>query len=561
MVKFKEYVNEIKEYNDIRVYKGKVFKFIKLGNELEPMTFSYDYFDVMGVEYIGCENDIYVFNVQICWHSNMDKTEFYELKIKFQTILPYKALRDRIIKKGECHQDFLKICESYLKYILNQKVDKIINAKLIGWTRDNGSMEFMGVTEFRYDLPNSISIFNDNIVRNKGSESLPSDYYSELLDWITCDPNLLGIFAYTIHALFYFFGGEDREYAYPDNVFSICIYGKDDNKICLIANILSNVFGYDENNVDRLLKRSVISCSSLRVPFAQLNQMDSVPVIIKHKDNRITKHTSLVHTLDRQRRNRQIGIFPVYLSRYPINADEIIDFCINDCPIIENCTILKEKLNSILIQFIFYLSELDKNRTVGGRCNDDMDTLYSNMGGNIKRRDYYYFEEYRYKILLYIACRGFTIFLRNKLKLYEIADKLMKISRRIFLENKVEKIDTYKYDKKSSISDFVKFVKEVLEQEEQDRSFICISGVEKRGGEECVYFDFKEGYRQYCLFCKRDNLQCINDRTLLKQLKEKNVLKLRESQAQYSMERTITFKGERSKQSVLVLLKKPFLEI
>lgn len=217
-------------------------------------------------------------------------------------------------------------------------------------------------------------------------------------------------------------------------------------------------------------------------------------------------------------------------------------------------------ISASLVFFICFLEQSAKE------CNEEecigqiMDVLYANEIGRMRRNNQYDLNdiEIMSKVLLYIACRGFSLFLQHKLERIDLAAMLVQRSKKSFLENKP--ISTVRSRTDGAIN-FLMFIDSILSVEEKERSFLCVKSVEKRGGEECIYIDYEKGYKFYKIYCKQNKTDCLECGSLLKHLKQNSLLKMRTNRAQYFMKRTIEFRGEKQKQFLLVILYDAFEQL
>lgn len=532
-------------------YKGKVYMLNK-NNQNEKISNAY--FNIDYIELYNSNGLNYEFTVGVDW-KGMGKTNDIQsdfvIEMSKNYNLYYSDLKKEIQENCICQDGFLKLCEDYLKYVLMREIKKCKSAPFIGWVIEGDMRKvYFGVSRdverysvnFKYPF-----LFNDDII------NLKDNNFSDLIQWILSNENLLGIFAYTIHSFFYYFGGGGKGIDYKDEVFSICVYGKDIKKLNVIANLLCNVFEYDK--LESLKSGSFISCSSLKKINPMLFRIESVPYIVKNKNYKITKTTSIVGTFHRYQECGKIGFFPVYLSQNAINADEIKDFCLNDIVLKNNYNDLKKQINNLLFKFVLFLTELEIKRPENAACEHNMDRLYRNIIDKFQRDGVYSLTEKRADIMLYIACMGFKEFLMNKLELYALANELSKKAKSLFLE---ESTIYFKKGSSNGMTSFIKFIKYILSQEGIKKGFICTEQVETRGGEDCIYIDYPKGYKEYQLYCKEQNLDCLDYNYLLKKMKEDNLIKMRSNKQQYFLKRTLSFNGKKVSRDVLVIYRESF---
>lgn len=498
---------------------------------------------------------IHIYFVKYEWvkdkEFSFEQIEFVIYNKKF-----YSNLIGDMEKDNEYDKEFIEICQKYITYCINKFMQEYKKSNYIGWNFSGGVIQYLGLFKqgkaLGYKYP---SLFNGDLPSNKiefKSDKAKDIKYFDLLEMICRNGSLLGIFAYTIHALYYYYGGGKKGESYRNIVFSICIHGKEMQKVCEIANLFSNLFEYNKGNLKKIKSGSFISCSSIERPHAMYFRIESMPILIKHKNDRITKNTSIVRTFQRGRMLGKIGFFPVYLSQYPMNADEILDFCVDDIFIENNLIVVKEQINCILALFISFLEELQWSQDGNGCYEYNMNILYPLTIADLCTYQHYDLDniEEMSKVLLYIACKGFSIFLEHELGCSDLAGILENRSKAYFLENKpISAEEPYTDGMKS----FLLYINNILAREEQERPFLCVTSKEKRGGEKCIYIDYKKGYKSYKVDCGQKQIVCLEYNVLLKHLKQNKLLKMRTSQAQYLMQRTIEYKGKKQKQLLLVI--------
>lgn len=551
----------VEENVDSRIYCNKKGVFL-LNMKTETNTkLAPNYFDILSVQlkhYI-MDKETYVFTISVKWRkpkSDWPKDYYVllnkNLKIKSEDL--EEDMNDREIHNAVC----IKICIGYVKYSVMKVFNEWRSRPFIGWEeRKEKPTVFVGVSDHNLPISKEVpSLFNKEL-NLKGTESWNETVVDSLFDWILNDTNLLGIFAYTVHALCYHFCGGRKDFAFKDDVFSICIYGKDMAKVHMVANLLSNVFEYDKNAFDRLKDGSYISSSSIKGQPAFFDQIQSVPVIVAHKTDKMTKNSSIIRSYHFKRESGKIGFFPVYVSRNAINADQILDFCVNDTLLRDDIPTLKGNLNILLLRFILFFQTWENERYKSDVREDRWNMQYLNEIRGFERKGEFDTEDIkvRSKILLYIACKIFASFLEREVS-RDIGALLKIRAKSAFLEGETE-IQTVD----AQLSDFAMFIKHTLLKAEQEREFPCVEGTEKGTKEEFIYFNLAQGYSYYEEFCKQRSVMFFPLDTLKRTLSDGKLIKKRSNGAQYEMQRVVSFKGESSKRSVLVIYKNPLLRL
>lgn len=573
-MKFKDYICIHEEKYGIE--KRSVYAFTSRKNkELSCKKISTFFFDISGEDLIGNNEQGYLFQVVIVWRDatkgkNWEKESLISARLSQGRARGWKLICEDLKEEldeinGKYDTEFLYLCQRYLKYYLCEIIEKYEKSCCVGWIENGDSKEYCGITTngecLGYNYP---ELFKDLHRREQEeAEIFKETDFSGLLDWLMSDYNIFGIFAYSIHSLFYYFGGTTKKD--KENAFAICIYGKDNHKVCTVANLLSNCFEYESDKPEKLVKHSYISCSSVEGTDAMFYRIESVPMIVRHKSNRITKNTSIVKTFHRRRLAGKIGFFPVYLSQNAMNADEVIDFCVDGISIFEEFSNLKKKINLLYKKFVLYLHDLEKKRNEFNHIKNDMDLWYITHENRYRRAGIFDPDDIERceVILLNIACKGFAFsFLREIPVLSEIASEFEAISDYYFpvkeCLNASQKNGTMNT---IGLIGFAEFIKKTLAINEAERTFLCIEQCERRGGEKCIYLDIDKAYKEFQTICERQGKTCMDVSSLKKQLRDKGLLKMRTSSTQYCMQREISFKGKSKKYTVLVILQEAFMQL
>lgn len=556
-----EYLNHYKITKTDEKYlctKGIVYFWCeKYSKYTEEALLTRAYFNIIDVSIDAVEGSVKYFTVTVEWKGIKKKdSEDYHVTLYRGNKIEWDDIKTVLERFGEPQEKFYRLCSDYLKFILIDCWQQYKEKPYIGWSGrcEDSFIKFLGVNEYgdalnaRYPC-----LFNDDIAQlNKKQDWQESDF-QEVFDWLLGNYNLLGIFVYTLHALLFYYSGGMKKME-SEEAFAICIHGRDMNKVRIIANLLSNVFEYDNKKMHILKRGSYFSCSSTDKTKALFYRIESVPLIVSNKNERLTRNSSIITTLRRQRLKGEIAYFPVFLSQNAINADEVLDFCVDDIPVRSDYGDWKAKINYLLIQLIIYLEDVEENydKRLNAQRNI-LDDLYITERTNLKKdKDYLTFEVYS-KRLLFVACVIFAQFLNDEMQYSYIASRFLLTTRELFWADATSKQTFANATKEANIKSFAAFISATLEKEEQQREFLCVRQIEKSSGEWCIYIDNKEYYPHYKNYCQVNCKDCFESEVILKCLKEKNILKQRSNHAQNCMQRVINFQGKKEKVSVLVI--------
>lgn len=349
MLKFREYLKDLEGKKKYLINKKNVGSYT---DKSEIRVISKGFFDIEDAYIIEETDGAYLFEVELVWkiRKKNDMEQYIYVKLTRQGRISYN--RSEISEHVECKDEFLRICEKYIQQVVKGAFYAYQKTNYIGWVNDEEGIDYLGISRYAQALGHRYpELFNGEISDYKAkyeNEMIKNIDFFPLLNIICGNENILGIFAYTIHSLYFFYGGLGKGHEFGNMVFSICIHGKEKEKVFMVANLFSNVFEYDVSNMYRIQPQSAISCSGIENRYVGYYRLESVPMLVKHKTNRITRNTSIIRTFQRGRMQGKIGFFPVYLSQCAINADEIIDFCTDDIFIEENLVELKQQINTIL---------------------------------------------------------------------------------------------------------------------------------------------------------------------------------------------------------------------
>lgn len=564
--KMDEYLNHYKITKTDEKYlctKGIVYFWCeKYSKYTEKALLTRAYFNIIDVSIDAVEGSVKYFTVTVEWKGIKKKdSEDYHVTLYRGNKIEWDDIKTVLERFGEPQEKFYRLCSDYLKFILIDCWQQYKEKPYIGWSGrcEDSFIKFLGVNEYgdalnaRYPC-----LFNDDIAQlNKKQDWQESDF-QEVFDWLLGNYNLLGIFVYTLHALLFYYSGGMKKME-SEEAFAICIHGRDMNKVKTIANLLSNLFEYGNDKMHILKRGSYLSCSSADKQKALFYRIESVPLIVSNKSGRLTRSSSIITTLRNQRLKGEIAYFPVFLSQNAINADEVLDFCVDDIPVRSDYGDWKAKINYLLIQLIIYLEDVEENYDKKlHAAKNTLDDRYITEESRLRPYKDYMSDEAYSKRLLFVACNIFGEFLETEMQCSYIANRFLSTTRELFWADATSKQTFVNATKEADIKSFAAFIYATLEKEEQVREFLCVRKNEKKGGECCIYIDNKEYYPHYKNYCQVNHKDCFEPEVILKCLKEKNIMKQRTNRGQNCMQRVLDFQGKREKVDVLVIKEEAF---
>lgn len=563
--KFEEYLNHYKIKKAGEKYvceRGQVF-YYKKHSECNPeKILSKAYFNITNVSIDAVEGSVKYFSVEVKWKGIKKDIEDYSVTLYPGNKIEWNDLKTVLENFGETQERFYRLCSDYLKYILTDYWQRYKKQPYIGWDKDDEDSDktFLGVREYGDALNGRYpGLFNYDIGQWKKKNDWQESDFQEIFDWLLSDYNLLGIFVYTLHALLFYYSGGMKNKMESEEAFSICIHGRDMDRVKIIANLLSNLFEYSDDKLHILKRGNYLSCSSLDKQKALFYRIESVPLIVSNKAGKLTRSSSIITTLRNQRLKGKIAYFPVFLSQNAINADEVLDFCVDGIPVRSDYGDWKAKINYLLIQFIIYLEDVERyyDKKLHAAKNILSDGYITKRTELQLQKDYMSCETYS-KQFLFVACGIFARFLDEEMQYSHIACRFHSTTRELFWRDTASKQTLTSAAKEINIKSFAAFINATLQKQEQEREFLCVRQIEKSSGEWCIYIDNKEYYPYYKNYCQINSKDCFEPEVILKCLKEKNILKQRSNHGQNSMQRVLIFQGKKAKVSVLVIREEVF---
>ncbi|MDO4330511.1 MAG: hypothetical protein Q4C66_14405 [Lachnospiraceae bacterium] len=497
---------------------------------------------------------------------------------------------------------FHAVCKRYVRYVLRNEASNFIDgAYLTGWIANNFSQNYISVTDNGCWDENSLdkSIFNYFSIGYNGqleahyfnrhsalsgldvhSIVKKTNLFQSFFNCILGSDELMGIFAYTIHSLLWFYSGNGNQIGkilfgnkvlFEQTVFSICISGSNINNVKCIANLFSHIFYIDMLHNPNGRGRYYVSATSLNTNFLKLTRLQSIPVCITAKGYHLNRNSHIVKKTHRYRQNGILSIFPVYLNNNPINADEIIDFNIDNAmqmlPSKTELPLLKDEISYLLLIFIHYLADISKSKATDSYFEDYRYIKYNyakiiDQYLHCSSSDYV---EQLYPLLLYSAIQGFCRFLETKLNLSEQSKRIEQSAHSLFLKAYLSYLnnnsENTNCDKRNPLSDFGNYIDQLFKQPENNRPYISYVDEDKSDNQEiCYYLEFKKYYNDFFNWANQKSIIPMSERELKRTLKDNELLIMRKNKSQYSCERWHRIEGEEQprKYSLLIIRKKKF---
>lgn len=457
------------------------------------------------------------------------------------------------IKKG----NLTAICALYKRYFcycINEYIKNNPAALAdCGWLKENGKSIFISVN----DTWNERRKIKDDFFNGMKSadifkQELSAQRYGKFFQFLSASPGALTVFSYSVHAVLWnFLHGYRTENFEPtmlntDTIqFSLCVHGSDVNLSKAAVNLLANLFLVKHNHWTIIDTNYHISASAIsEAKYGKLPKYKSVPIIFTTRNNDFTRANSMLKKVQKQRECGRMHIYPVYISKMPVRADEILNCCTDSMavqiPLSDKEWMYHIHLNFcvLIYQFIEYLTGLSDSACLSGQAeiNEMNYILYRLLDSEELSAEW--MESHTPEILLYASMGAFGHFLKQTpLSVY--ADDLERDCGNAFLPMKrsapkkrlvsMPVQDTF-------IKDFCTFIHESLKK--KSNSSWILEGEEKRGKESCYYFYPQEGYPHYTEFMKKHHLPVVSKRQLGQKLKDSGVLKCPSTGTSITLKRT-----------------------
>lgn len=271
--------------------------------------------------------------------------------------------------KKEYKSILLSIYKEYFKsYIFNYIEEHPEFLLKCGWLNINNKKEFLSITYTEDTYPDFVKdLLDGNVNKHKRLYSLFSDLYKDantignLFEFILYDPCILTVFAYSIHTILWNYIKNEE----ITSIFSLCIYGNNPSISKILANLLSNFFTIEPTKWTVIKRKYHVSATSLsQKNIDNLFLYNNIPIIITSKNNHFTKTSSVIKKIHQKREDGKVHINPVYISDFPIFADEILNCC-SDSLVLQsekfNIIKLREQFIGLIYNFIKYLSNISNH--------------------------------------------------------------------------------------------------------------------------------------------------------------------------------------------------------
>ena len=457
------------------------------------------------------------------------------------------------IKKG----NLTAICALYKRYFCHCVNEYITNnpAALAdcGWLKENGKRIFISVND-TWNEKRKIrnDFFNGTKSADVFKQELAAQRYERFFQFLSDSPCALTVFSYSVHAVLWnYLHGYRTEHLEQtmlnaDTIrFSLCVHGSDVNLSKATVNLLSNLFLIKNNNWTIIDTNYHVSASSISENrYGKLPKYKSVPIIFTTKNCDFTRASSMLKKVQKQRECGRIHIYPVYINKMPIRADEILN-CSTDS--METLIPLSDKewmydihlkFCVLIYRFIEYLTALSDSACLSGQAEiNEMNHILYHLPDS-EELSAEWVESHTPEILLYAALGAFGHFMRQTpLSVY--ADKLERDCRNAFLPVKTPASKKLLFSMPAQdtvIKNFRTFIHESLKK--KSNTGWIFEGEESRGKESCYYFYPQEGYQHYAEFMEKHKLPVVSKRQLGQKLKDSSILKCPSTGTSLTLKRT-----------------------
>ncbi len=504
-------------------------------------------------------------NFQLCFslEENEDRKAEFEIIVdvdrskKYKIEIERKEIKDLIkdLYKGKWIKDeeeLIKLFTRYIRmYIKSYLETKIYILAYCGWEKEYYQKEFFSLTKRGgLNSPYIQDMFGKDVYDMYRKEQDFSDILlkynqcKELYDIFFSNPVLIGVFAYTIHALVWDYGCEYEKENYDlwlynienrDTLFfSVCLYGKDTDKAKVIANILCNVFNSPQNSWTTISTKHHISATSLKTAMNKLRKYSSVPIIVTSKTNHIMKSFKIVKELYRNREAMQLFVYPVYISDTPINADEIVNFNTDSVLLPfsvkdkETAGKLHEQMTVLLFSFVEYLRDKSMSTSDFRRKDDGQRDEWENLMNAQKGFEEGWIESNLPLFLLYAALKFFCNFIKQFQ--CEEGEKLLSLYRNSIVKTEQPMDSKQQIQKEKSMAEqgmryLLCLHKLILDSLKLKEEWLW-EGTESRGEKErCYYMYEKVWYKRFTEKLEKEKMEPIGIQVIAKILKEYHILK------------------------------------
>ncbi len=478
--------------------------------------------------------------------------ELYVYGLKRQTEIEREEIQDLI---GELYKDkwvknkgeLTKLFERYIRYYIKDYLNR--NSHIFtncGWKKENGGKEFYSLTKrggFNFSFIEDM-FGNAVFKKHRSGEDFSAILFGfnqckELYDFLFSDPALIGIFAYTIHALVWDYGCEYNKEYYEGCLgsvenrdalfFSACIYGKDTDKAKVIANILCNVFQEPKTSWTIISTKHHVSATSLKTTVDKMKKYSSVPIIVTSKTDHMMKSSKIVKELYHNREAMKLFVYPVFINDTPINADEIANFNVDRVLLPfsikdrETAHKLHEQMAVLLFSFVLYLRDMSMN----SERNFTLNKEYGNLLDARKDFEEEWVEKNLPLFLLYAALKFFCDFIKQFQK--EEGEKLLSLYR-----DNIVNIGQTEYSKRQTQGEqptpeqemgYLLRLHQLIQKSLKQKEEWLFEGNEPRGEKERCYYMQAVWYEKFSENVKKEKMPKISQRKMIAILKKYGFLK------------------------------------
>lgn len=452
---------------------------------------------------------------------------------------------DFLTKKKKDTAEIQSLFKHYFKKAITLYLkDNPAATHFTGWFRHLDGFTYFPLGEFPANanvLKTSQIFFNHYLNSRKFHASLDecrelTNNFQSIFNFVLSDKNVFIMFAYGLHSVLFDYLSEYRPFKFENvsntdtALFSLCMYGDDINAIKILANILLNFFEIDANNWKNIKRNVHISASSLSTRnYDKLSSYMSVPILIDSNKTHLTKASSIIKKIHHLRECGKLHIFPAYINRTPIYADEIINCNLSS---INNFDFNnKEQLHIqyclLLYHFISYLSALSPSE-----CKADYEYITLSR---FKVVDEFalssdWLEDNLPYYLLFITSDCFYYFLHQN-NMSDMAQQIRFYAKNTFIRQdcSIESVNSAQEPSTSQQTDILKLFAAFLSRhcKSSTKKEWLFSGTEKRGNkEECYYLRQKDGFKKFQEYLIQKKLPPINQRNFDKMLRDHGLLKL-----------------------------------
>lgn len=529
------------DYEDIDVYEDDYAESSKLIAE--------DILDIQDLYVQEITNARIIFCITFKWN-NKEKDFEIELETDWEvTRLYHFDLLVEVIKKSKkikSKKEFSTLLRRYILYVFDRHT---VSKTKIGWTYIDNQAEYIPISSNGlWEEYEEIDTLHNAIKAFKKKYGNVKDMKLEILDILNQKPCLY-LFSYTLYSIIAFINISINE-KLEINPFSICVYGSDIRKVKMFVNLFSNFLPIDEKHTDKIPSMISFSASSLEQERGW--HIDYSPVVITTKNNRFNRNSSIVKFVHRQRVEKNLTYYPIYVSLNPINADEVIDINVDEVASLVTCKNFMHLKNQVNILLILFIEEVI--RFYNHTDTSEYDKTWAEWVDKEKEEKGYSEEIYNKKLL--IALYLFLMFLMDKCNKLNQVRTLLDTVKKLFTQNK--NVQNKQLEQAENIvKNFAHYVSYIENRVKKPYIFYVANEAKSIDNSECYYLEFSKFYDDFCKYAKREYGVNIAERALKKELKEKKLLFMRKNGQQYGVERY--YKDKDKKISFLIVYKQKLM--